>query len=168
MAGVQRYDRHVSRSQYVDATVPSTFVFLSTYSSSWTEHSIKFKREFQFQISNYYKMSQELSKRGHDQRQEPVKFADVFPALHGELADKAVAPGTPPWCRRRKSTSLGWTSDVALPPLCSPPPRRIKGLVMCGPMTWSNIVQDDVTITETDLPGRRIFTESVRGQVSSL
>ncbi|PRQ41954.1 putative nucleotidyltransferase, Ribonuclease H [Rosa chinensis] len=37
-------------------------------------------------------MSQEQSKRVHDQQQKAVKFADIFPAVQGEVADKVVAP----------------------------------------------------------------------------
>lgn len=112
-------------------------------------------------------MRQEQSKRGHDQRRRPVKFADVFPAVQGELADKAVAPRDAAMMQTAEIDVVGLNLRRGTAATMQSAAAQNQRAGHVGPNDV-NIVQDDVTITETDLPGRRIFTESIRGQVPSL
>ncbi|KAM5561482.1 late embryogenesis abundant protein D-34-like [Rosa sericea] len=109
-------------------------------------------------------MSQEQSKRGHDQQQKAVKFADIFPAVQGEVADKAVAPKDAATMQTAESEAVGKNLKRGAAATMQSAAAQNQRAGHVGPNDM-NIVEDDVTITETDLPGRRIFTESVGGQV---
>uniref|UniRef100_A0A7N2M9K0 SMP domain-containing protein n=1 Tax=Quercus lobata TaxID=97700 RepID=A0A7N2M9K0_QUELO len=69
--------------------------------------------------------------------QEPIKYGDVFP-IQGELAEKTVAPGDAALMQTAENTILGHIQKGGL---------------------------GGVSITETDLPGKRVITESIGGQV---
>lgn len=112
-------------------------------------------------------MSQEQSKKGHDQQQKAVKFSDVFPAVQGELADKAVAPKDAATMQTAESDVVGQNLKRGAAATLQSAAAQNQRAGYVGPNDM-NIVEDDVTITETDLPGRRIITESVGGQVLPL
>ncbi|XP_050382320.1 late embryogenesis abundant protein 47-like [Argentina anserina] len=109
-------------------------------------------------------MSQEQSKRGHDQKQEAVKYADVFPAVQGGLADKAVTPKDAAIMQTAESDAVGQNLKRGAAATLQSAAAQNQRAGFVGP-NCMNIEKDDVTVTETDLPGRRIFTESVGGQV---
>ncbi|KAL6142767.1 hypothetical protein ACLB2K_061043 [Fragaria x ananassa] len=103
-------------------------------------------------------------KKGHDQQQKAVKFSDVFPAVQDELADKAVAPKDAATMQTAESDVVGQNLNRGAAATMQSAAAQNQRAGYVGPNDM-NIVEDDVTITETDLPGRRIITESVGGQV---
>ena len=107
-------------------------------------------------------MSQEQSQRSE---QEPIKYGDVFP-IQGELAEKIVAPGDAALMQTAENTIL-WhiQKGGAAATMQSAAMRNERaGLVDHNDMSYDAGL-GGVSITETDLPGKRVITESIGGQV---
>ena len=107
-------------------------------------------------------MSQEQSQRSE---QEPIKYGDVFP-IQGELAEKTVAPGDAALMQTAENTILGHIQKGgAAATMQSAAMRKERaGLVDHNDMSYDAGL-GGVSITETDLPGKRVITESIGGQV---
>ncbi|KAL3505928.1 hypothetical protein ACH5RR_031310 [Cinchona calisaya] len=109
-------------------------------------------------------MSQEQPRRP-EANQEPIKYGDVF-QVSGELADKPVAPEDAAIMQTAETRVLGQTQK-GRPAAAMQSAATINeraGLVSHTDVT-DIAGQRGVTVTETDLPGTRIITESVAGQV---
>ncbi|XP_048333968.2 late embryogenesis abundant protein D-34-like isoform X2 [Ziziphus jujuba] len=97
--------------------------------------------------------------------QEPIKYGDIF-GVHGDLADKPIAPQDAAMMQTAETAVLGQTQKGG------------PAATMQAAATWNEragVVRhtevsdaaggQGVTVTETDVPGRRIITEAVGGQV---
>lgn len=109
-------------------------------------------------------MSQEQPRRPQE-GQEPIKYGDVF-SVTGELADKAIAPGDAALMQTAETRVLGQTQRGG------PAAAMQSAATMnerAGHVSHTGVTdvagQRGVTVTETDLPGQRIITEAVAGQV---
>lgn len=111
-------------------------------------------------------MSQEQPLRPQDNK--PIKIdGDVFSDAKEELAQKPVVPKDAEIMQAAETAFLGHTAkgDAAAAMQSAATKNENAGLV--GHDDKSNIADKDISITETDLPGRRIITEAVGGQVLS-
>ncbi|MQM09919.1 hypothetical protein Taro_042800, partial [Colocasia esculenta] len=93
-------------------------------------------------------------------QQQPIRYGDVFPAVTGELAREAVAPRDAAMMQTAENqTQKGGPAAT----MQSAADRNEQaGLVGHGQASPVPGVQ---AVIETDIPGRRIITESVGGQV---
>ncbi|KAM3705193.1 hypothetical protein ACB098_03G061300 [Castanea mollissima] len=107
-------------------------------------------------------MSQEQSQRSE---QERIKYGDVFP-IQGELAEKTVAPGDAALMQTAENTILGHIQKGGAAATMQSAAMRNEraGLVDHNDMSYDASL-GGVSITETDLPGKRVITESIGGQV---
>lgn len=109
-------------------------------------------------------MSQEQPRRPQE-GQEPIKYGDVF-SVTGELADKAIAPGDAALMQTAETRVLGQTQrggPAAAMQSAATMNERAGHVSHTGVTNVAG--QRGVTVTETDLPGQRIITEAVAGQV---
>ena len=110
-------------------------------------------------------MSQEQPRRPQSD-QEPIKYGDVFPVA-GSLADKPVAPQDAALMQSAETAVLGQTQKGGPAATMQSAATRNERAGLVGHTDITNAAGDEgVTVTETDVPGRRIITESVAGQVS--
>lgn len=116
-------------------------------------------------------MSQEQPRRPREKQQEqedPIRYGDLF-EVSGELASKPVAPHDAELMETAEKTvfgetQLGGTATVM---------RAAANLNVRDGLLDREINDDPtkvsvaqgVSVTRTDVPGRRIFSESVDGQV---
>ena len=98
-------------------------------------------------------------------QQEPIKYGDVF-QVQGELAEKAVTPRDAAMMQSAENAMLGHIQKGgAASTMTSAAMRNERaGLVDHNDIS-DNAGLRGVSITETDLPGKRIITESIGGQV---
>nr|CAN67177.1 hypothetical protein VITISV_037455 [Vitis vinifera] len=109
-------------------------------------------------------MSQEQPPRPQSD-QEPIKYGDVFPVA-GSLADKPVAPQDAALMQSAETAVLGQTQKGGPAATMQSAATRNERAGLVGHTDITNAAGDEgVTVTETDVPGRRIITESVAGQV---
>ncbi|KAK3190058.1 hypothetical protein Dsin_029619 [Dipteronia sinensis] len=111
-------------------------------------------------------MSQGKSRRSQAAEQEvPVKYGDIF-NVSGELADKPVRPEDASMMQTAESTIFGKTKKggPASSMQSAADHNERAGLVGHYDVTDIAGVQG-VSVTETDVPGGRIITEAVGGQV---
>jgi hypothetical protein len=108
------------------------------------------------------RMSQEQCQRP---QQEAIKYGDVF-TVQGELAEKTVTPRDAAMMQTAENAMLGHTQKGgAAAAMQSAAMRNVRaGLVDHNDMS-DNAGDSGVSITATDLPGKRIIVESVGGQV---
>lgn len=103
--------------------------------------------------------------RDEEQKQEPIKYGDVF-QVSGELAEKPVAPQDAAMMQTAEASILGQTQKggpAAVMQAAAAFNER-AGLVTHTEVT-EIAGQQGVTVTEADVPGSRIITEAVGGQV---
>lgn len=105
-------------------------------------------------------MSQEQPRREDDQ-QEPVKYGDVFD-VQGELAQKAVAPMDVAQLMQAAETTMLGATLAAMQSAAAKNQR--DGLVSHNDVTDA-AGDGGISITETEMPGRLVISESVVGQV---
>lgn len=112
-------------------------------------------------------MSQEPPRRPQVHgEQEPIKYRDVF-QVSGELADKPVAPQDAAMMQSAEAAVMGQTQKGGPAATMQSAATRNERAGLVGHEDATVVaVEEGVTVTETDLPGRRIITESVGGQVS--
>lgn len=114
-------------------------------------------------------MSQEQPRRpqeGEEQQPQPIKYGDVF-NLSGELADKPIAPQDAAMMQAAETRVFGQTQkDGTAAAMQAAATINVRaGLVDHSDVT-DVAGQEGVTVAETALPGTRIITESVGGQVN--
>ncbi|TKY52158.1 Late embryogenesis abundant protein D-34 [Spatholobus suberectus] len=108
-------------------------------------------------------MSQEQPRR--EDNQEGIKYGDVF-NVQGDLTNKKVAPVDAAMMQKAENAVLGKTQKGgAAAAMQSAATKNEKGGVV-GHNDMSNVAADGgVSVTETDLSGRQVISESVGGQV---
>lgn len=113
-------------------------------------------------------MSQEQPRRPQEgeQQPQPIKYGDVF-NLSGELADKPIAPQDAAMMQAAETRVFGQTQkDGTAAAMQAAATINVRaGLVDHSDVT-DVAGQEGVTVAETALPGTRIITESVGGQVN--
>ncbi|TXG72063.1 hypothetical protein EZV62_000642 [Acer yangbiense] len=111
-------------------------------------------------------MSQGKPRRPQAAEQEvPVKYGDIF-NVSGELADKPVKPEDASMMQTAESTVFGKTKKggPASAMQSAADQNERAGLVSHHDVT-DIAGEQGVSVTETDVPGSRIITEAVGGQV---
>lgn len=100
-----------------------------------------------------------------DRRMQPIKYGDVFD-VSGELALKPVAPQDASMMQTAEAMAFGQTQKGGPAAAMQSAAARNEraGFVAHGDVTDAAGNQG-VAITETELPGIRMVTESVAGQV---
>ncbi|KAL6522647.1 hypothetical protein OROHE_016494 [Orobanche hederae] len=113
-------------------------------------------------------MSQAQPRKPHEyegQQQEAVKYGDVF-QVSGDLADEPIAPEDAAMMQSAETTVLGQTRKGGSAAVMQAAATRNERAGLVGHHDVSDFAADQgVTVAETDLPGTRIITESVAGQV---
>nr|GMD72569.1 late embryogenesis abundant protein D-34-like [Ipomoea batatas] len=108
-------------------------------------------------------MSQEQPRR--PEQMEPVKYGDVF-GVSGELADKPIAPQDAAMMQSAETAVLGQTQKGGPAAAMQAAAKvNVRAGVVSPDDVSSPAGNQGVTVTETDVPGSRIITESVAGQV---
>ncbi|KAK9933280.1 hypothetical protein M0R45_020481 [Rubus argutus] len=109
-------------------------------------------------------MSQEQPRRPQEE-QESVKYGDLF-NVSGNLASKPVAPQDAAMMQTAETLVLGKTQKGGVAAVMQSAATRNEraGLVRHDEATDVAGIEG-VIVTETDVPGQRIITESVGGQV---
>lgn len=109
-------------------------------------------------------MSQEQPRRPQS-GQDPIKYGDVFP-VSGNLAQKPVAPEDAAMMQSAESRVLGQTQPGGAASIMQSAATRNEQAGIVGHRDVTDVTGDrGVAVTETQVPGRRIVTESVGGQV---
>ncbi|KAK7343596.1 hypothetical protein VNO77_12457 [Canavalia gladiata] len=109
-------------------------------------------------------MSQEQPR--HPQpAQDPIKYGDVFD-VSGDLAKKPVAPEDAAMMQSAETRVLGQTQAGGAASAMQSAATRNEQAGVVGHRDVTDVTGDrGVTVSETQVPGRRIITESVGGQV---
>ncbi|GLT99634.1 hypothetical protein SLE2022_170590 [Rubroshorea leprosula] len=98
-------------------------------------------------------------------QQEPVKYGDVF-NVSGELAAKPIAPQDAAMMQTAESMVFGQTHKGGTAAIMQSAATQNERAGIVGHTDMADVVGNQgVTVTETDVPGARIITESVAGQV---
>lgn len=109
-------------------------------------------------------MSQEQQMRPQA-GQDPIKYGDVFD-VSGDLAQKPVAPEDAAMMQSAETRVLGQTQPGGAASAMQSAATRNEQAALVGHRDVTDVTGDrGVTVTETQVPGRRIVTESVGGQV---
>ncbi|KAK7391059.1 hypothetical protein VNO78_19380 [Psophocarpus tetragonolobus] len=112
-------------------------------------------------------MSQEQPRRAQPQAQgqDGIKYGDVFD-VSGELAKKAVAPEDAAMMQSAEARVLGQTQPGGAASVMQSAATRNEQAGLVAHHDVTDVTGDrGVTVTETRVPGRRIITEAVGGQV---
>lgn len=98
-------------------------------------------------------------------QQQPIKYGDVF-NVSGDLADQPIAPQDAALMQTAEAAVLGQTqkAGAAATMLSAAAINERAGLVAHDEVTDA-AREGGVTVSETQLPGTRVITESVAGQV---
>lgn len=97
--------------------------------------------------------------------QEPIKYGDVFD-VSGKLANKPVAPADASMMLAAETAVLGKTQKGGAASAMQAAATINERSGMVGHRDASDVARGEgVTVTETDVSGRRIITEQVGGQV---
>lgn len=99
--------------------------------------------------------------------QEPVTYGDVF-GVSGELADKPVAPEDAKMMQAAETRVFGHTQKggAASVMQSAATANKRSGFVQPGDIT--DLAADrGVTVAQTEVPGARVTTEFVGGQVTA-
>lgn len=111
------------------------------------------------------KMSQEQPRRPQED-QEPIKYGGVLSDVEGELAQKPVVLKDAATMQQAETVMLGQTTKSGVAEAMQSAARRNESAGLVSHDDASNISDEqDVSITATDVPGRRIITEAVGVQV---
>ncbi|XP_021897121.1 late embryogenesis abundant protein D-34-like isoform X2 [Carica papaya] len=123
-----------------------------------------------FSVSNFdsfvqsLKMSQEQPSRPL-RDEEPVRYGDVFP-VSGDLASRPVAPEDAAMMQSAETRVLGQTQRGGPASVMQAAATQNERAGFVGHRDTSDIAGDrGVTVRRTEVPGARITTESVGGQV---
>ncbi|RDX63296.1 hypothetical protein CR513_58293, partial [Mucuna pruriens] len=109
-------------------------------------------------------MSQDQARRPQA-GQEPIKYGDVF-NVSGELSKKPIAPEDAAMMQSAESQVLGQTQTGGAASAMQSAATRNERAGLVGHQDASAVAGDQgVTVSETRIPGKRIVTEAVGGQV---
>ena len=111
-------------------------------------------------------MSQEQPRR--PELQQEAKYGDVF-SVQGELAGKGVNPGDAAIMQSAETTMLGKTENGAAAATMQSAASRNERAGLIGHYDLNDDVlldgEQGISMTEKHIPGQRIITETVGGQV---
>ncbi|CAH1430906.1 unnamed protein product [Lactuca virosa] len=112
-------------------------------------------------------MSQDQPERHQEvqtQQKEPIKYGDVF-QVSGKLADKPVAPQDAGMMQAAETTVFGQTQKggTAAAMQAAATINERAGLVSHDDLTVTG--DQGVAVTATDVPGARVVTETIAGEV---
>lgn len=111
-------------------------------------------------------MSQEEQPRRAEGGQDPIKYGDVF-SVFGDLAQKPVAPEDAAMMQSAEARVLGQTQPGGAAAVMQSAATRNERSGLVGHRDVSDVAGDQgVTVSEMKVPGRRIVTEAVAGQVT--
>ncbi len=110
-------------------------------------------------------MSQGQPRRPREDEAQPIKYGDVF-SVSGQLADKPIAPQDANMMQTAETMIFGQTQKGGPAAVMqSAASRNEKAGLVRHDQATDVAGSEGVTVTETDVPGSRIITESVGGQV---
>jgi hypothetical protein len=110
-------------------------------------------------------MSKEQQGRPLDEKEEPIKYGDVF-NVSGDLASNPITPQDAAMMQTAESMALGQTRKGGPAAVMQSAATRNERAGLVGHRDFSDVAGDQgVNVTEIDVPGRRKITESVAGQV---
>ncbi|KAK3417520.1 hypothetical protein EUGRSUZ_H03461 [Eucalyptus grandis] len=112
-------------------------------------------------------MSQDQPRRPEQGQagREPIKYGDVFP-VSGDLASKPVAPQDAAMMQTAETVVFGQTQKGGPAAVMQSAATRNARAGLVGHRDATDVAADQgVTVTEANVPGQRIVTESVAGQV---
>ncbi|XP_059649267.1 late embryogenesis abundant protein D-34-like [Cornus florida] len=110
-------------------------------------------------------MSQEQPRRPQQAEKEPIKYGDVF-QVSGDLVSKPISPQDAAIMQTAETTVFGKTRKGGPAATMQSAATRNERAGLVGHTDVTDVAGDQgVTVTETDLPGTRIITESVADQV---
>ncbi|GAA0148216.1 hypothetical protein LIER_07723 [Lithospermum erythrorhizon] len=115
-------------------------------------------------------MSQEQPRRPKEKQQggnnkDPIKYGDVF-QVSGELKEKPIAPGDAAMMQNVEVRVLGQPQTGGPADAMQLAAARNVSAGLVGQQDVTEIARrEGVTVMETDVPGSRIVTEAVGGQV---
>lgn len=113
-------------------------------------------------------MSQEQPQRPEREQQEAIKYGDVF-NVRGELAKQPIAPQDAAMMQSAETMVFGQTQKGGPASVMQSAATKNERSGFVSHDATTPVAGDEgVTVTETTVPGRRIITESVAGQVSLL
>ncbi|CAM8921306.1 unnamed protein product [Rhodiola kirilowii] len=119
------------------------------------------------QDEHQHQHSQQDQQQPHEQAEQgkPIKYGDVFPVL-GELADQAIAPQDAAMMQTAESMILGQTQKGGTAAVMQAAATYNERAGLVGHEDVTAAAGDQgVTVSEIDVPGGRIVTEQVAGQV---
>ncbi|MED6134833.1 hypothetical protein PIB30_040614 [Stylosanthes scabra] len=108
---------------------------------------------------------EEQPRRAEDHKEEAIKYGDVF-NVQGELASKPVAPMDAVMMQKAETAMLGHTQKggAAAAMQSAAAKNERGGVVGHGDMSKA-AGEGGVSITEIDVEGKRVISESIGGQV---
>lgn len=110
-------------------------------------------------------MSQEQKRRPQDEKEQPISYGDVF-NVSGDLASMPVAPEDAAMMQTAERIVLGQTQKGGPAAVMQSAAARNERASLVGHHDFSDVAgEQGITVTETDVPGSRMITESVAGQV---
>jgi len=110
------------------------------------------------------KMSQEQPRRPQP-GQDPIKYGDVF-NVSGNLAKKPVAPEDAAMMQSAETRVLGQTQLGGAASVMQSAANQNERAGLVSHLDVNDVASDGgVTVSETQVPGRRIITEAVGGKV---
>ncbi|KAG1358671.1 putative Late embryogenesis abundant protein D-34 [Cocos nucifera] len=96
---------------------------------------------------------------------EPIKYGDVF-NVQGELAREPIAPRDASLMQSAEKLVIGQTQKGGTAAVMQSAANRNERAGLVGHRDVSGLLADQgVSVTDADLPGSRVVTESVGGQV---
>ncbi|XVF28839.1 hypothetical protein REPUB_Repub15cG0066600 [Reevesia pubescens] len=99
------------------------------------------------------------------ENQEPIKYGDVF-NVRGELANKTIAPQDAAMMQTAETEVLGQTQKGGTAAVMQAAATRNEQAGIVDHNAITDIAgEQGVSVSETDVSGRRVITESVAGQV---
>lgn len=102
-----------------------------------------------------------------EQPRRPIKYGDVF-SVEGEIAEMAVAPRDAALMQTAENAMLGQIQKGAAASMMQSAAERNEKGGFVGHEDMTDVAAGQgVSITETNLPGRRIITEEIGGQVGA-
>ncbi|OMO85720.1 Seed maturation protein [Corchorus olitorius] len=103
--------------------------------------------------------------QGDQKNQEPIKYGHLF-NVQGELANKPIAPQDAAMMQTAETEVLGQTQKGGTAAVMQAAATRNEQAGLVGHNDITDIAgEQGVSVSETDVPGRRIITEAVAGQV---
>lgn len=104
-------------------------------------------------------------RRLQDEKEAPIKYGDVF-NVSGNLASKPIAPQDAAMMQTAENMVLGQTQKGRAAAVMQAAATRNERAGVVGHQDFTDLAGDQgVDVKEIDVPGTRIITESVAGQV---